>query len=62
MMGALEVVFLLNKSAQLLIPLIERVDRGEMTKDEALAAWALNVADIKLEEARFDALTGGDAT
>ena len=56
-MEALEVLFALNKLIELGFSVAEKVERGDMTKEEALAALAAGANDAAAENARFDRLT-----
>ena len=59
-MEALEVLFFLNKLIKVGFDVADRVQRGDMTKDEAIAAIVAVATDAKEQNARFDRLTGGD--
>ncbi len=53
----LEVLYLGNKAAAFAMDLYDRVQQGDMTEDEAVAAWKLNAGKVAEEGARFDRLT-----
>ena len=56
-MGILEILYLGNKTAAFAMSLYDRVQSGDMTEDEAVAAWKLNAGKVAEEGARFDELT-----
>ena len=55
-MGALEMLFLINKATQLGFSIFDRVNAGEMTAEEGLALWKAQAVKIGEEEDRFDKL------
>ncbi len=57
-MGALEILFFLNKVIDIGFKVSEKVARGEMTKDEAMAEIVRVATDAKTQNERFDELTG----
>ena len=57
-MGALEILFFLNKVIDIGFKVSEKVARGEMTKDEAMAEIVKVATDAKTQNERFDELTG----
>jgi hypothetical protein len=58
--GIAEGLYYGNKLIGAALMFASKVDRGEMTKAEADAAFAKQAAQIFSEEARFDKLLGGN--
>ncbi len=56
-MGVLEGLYLANQLAGVALEMLEKVDRGEMTMDEANAAFAAQAVTIEKEGKRFLDLT-----
>ena len=57
-MEALEILYFLNKIIDVGFRVSERVARGEMTKAEAMAEVVKVATDSKVQNERFDELTG----
>ena len=57
-MGAMEFLFLINKGSQLGFAIFDRIQAGEMTPEEGLAAWKAQAVKLGDEEDRFDRLMG----
>jgi hypothetical protein len=58
-MEALEILFFLNKLIMVGFDVADRVNRGDMTKAEGIAAIVATATNVKEQNARFDRLTGG---
>jgi len=57
MAEALEILLFLNRLTDIGFKVAARVGRGEMTKDEAIAAIVSTASNAKFQNARFDELT-----
>jgi hypothetical protein len=57
-MGILEMLYLANKAAGYAAELYDKVQSGDMTEAEAIAAWKANAAKVAEEGERFDRLAG----
>ena len=61
-MDVFEILYLGNKAAAFAMDLADRVQSGDMTEDEAVAAWKLNAGKVAAEGVRFERLTGDDSS
>ena len=57
-MGAMEMLFLINKATQIGFSIFDRVNAGELTPEEGLALWKTQAVKIGDQEDRFDRLMG----